>query len=167
MRLPQRGLSFDRITYHSKVGRARSLMHFLLRPVHTSGVVVCPGEVGLMNRPEVTRYNFFCTRYKRIPCAWQACQSWFRVIWFSAQVTQCLGAIQPAPWFLAVAAPSGSVEAWPQPADLRAFRIPHGSFVKLHAGTWHAGPLFAGSPHMDFFNLVRGGLGKCEQARLS
>ena len=71
------------------------------------------------------------------------------------QVTQCLGGLQPAPWYLAVAAPSGSAAAWPRPGDLRAFRVPHGAFVKLHAGTWHAGPLFAASPHMDFYNLVR------------
>ena len=71
------------------------------------------------------------------------------------QVTQCLGGLQPVPWYLAVAAPSGGVAAWPRPSDLRAFRVPHGAFVKLHAGTWHAGPLFAASPHMDFYNLVR------------
>ena len=71
------------------------------------------------------------------------------------QVTQCLGGLQPVPWYLAVAAPSGSVAAWPRAGDLRAFRVPHGAFVKLHAGTWHAGPLFAASPHMDFYNLVR------------
>ena len=28
---------------------------------------------------------------------------------------------------------------YPKPEDLKAFRIPHGSFIKMHAGTWHAG----------------------------
>ena len=54
---------------------------------------------------------------------------------------------------MAVAAPSGSVEAYPQASDLEAFKIPHGSSVKLHQGTWHAGPLFKGVPYMDFYNL--------------
>ena len=52
-----------------------------------------------------------------------------------------------------MAAPSGSVEAFPTEEDLAVFRIPSGTFVKLHAGTWHAGPLFASEPHMDFYNL--------------
>lgn len=25
--------------------------------------------------------------------------------------------------------------------------------MKLHAGTWHAGPLFDNADHMDFYNL--------------
>ena len=33
------------------------------------------------------------------------------------------------------------------------FRIPHGVFVKLHQGTWHAGPLFDEAEYMDFYNL--------------
>jgi hypothetical protein len=37
--------------------------------------------------------------------------------------------------------------------DVRAFKVPFGTFIKLHAGTWHAGPHFEGLPHMDFFNL--------------
>jgi hypothetical protein len=28
-----------------------------------------------------------------------------------------------------------------------------GVFVKLERGTWHAGPLFVGSAHADFYNL--------------
>ena len=34
------------------------------------------------------------------------------------------------------------------------FRVPPGHFLKMHAGCWHAGPLF--EPHvefMDFYNL--------------
>jgi len=35
---------------------------------------------------------------------------------------------------------------------LAAFAIPGGCFVKLHAGTWHAGPYFDAAT-MAFFNL--------------
>ena len=105
-------------------------------------------------------------------------------------------------WYLVVAAPTGSVQAYPKQEDLRAFRIPHGVYVKMHKvwpeescsthitkwlsqlalclhmcvlalshgcistfvvdpdaligmlqATWHAGPLFTGPPHMDFYNL--------------
>ena len=46
----------------------------------------------------------------------------FDRITYHAQVTQCLGSLGEQPWFLAVAEPSGSVEAWPQLSDLHAFR---------------------------------------------
>ncbi|KAI7843029.1 hypothetical protein COHA_003361 [Chlorella ohadii] len=86
----------------------------------------------------------------------------FERITYHAQVTQCLGGLQPAsPWFLVVARPTLSVEAYPRQADLAAFRIPHGVFVKMHKGTWHAGgwpvlglgPLFDGDGPFDFYNL--------------
>jgi hypothetical protein len=32
-------------------------------------------------------------------------------------------------------------------------RIPPGKFIKLHEGTWHAGPLFEGEDSMAFYNL--------------
>lgn len=32
-------------------------------------------------------------------------------------------------------------------------RIPPGHFIKLHEGTWHAGPLFDAPDTMSFFNL--------------
>eukprot|EP00955_Chlamydomonas_euryale_P025620 270586-Chlamydomonas_euryale.AAC.3 len=54
---------------------------------------------------------------------------------------------------MAVAAPSGSVAAFPRPDDLTVFEVPHGVFIKMHAGTWHAGPLFFESDEMDFYNL--------------
>ena len=46
----------------------------------------------------------------------------FDRITYHAQVTQCLGGLGEQPWFLAVAEPSGSVEAWPQLSDLHVFR---------------------------------------------
>lgn len=42
---------------------------------------------------------------------------------------------------------------YPRQQDLQAFEIPAGSFIKMHAGTWHAGPLFDDSDEMDFYNL--------------
>ncbi|KAI3425304.1 hypothetical protein D9Q98_009069 [Chlorella vulgaris] len=77
----------------------------------------------------------------------------FERITYHAQVTQCLGCLQPAsPWFLVVSRPTLSVAQHPRQQDLTAFRIPHGVFVKLHKGTWHAGPLFD-APSADFYNL--------------
>jgi hypothetical protein len=123
----------------------------------------------------------------------------FDRITFHGRVSQCLAALDGAwaAWYLAVAAPTGSVEVrkewqwrraagrvsvekgkkttqpprpraralpspsfffplslspappsppalqrFPAAADIVAFRIPPGVFVKLHPGTWHAGPLF-------------------------
>ncbi|GFR51677.1 hypothetical protein Agub_g14120 [Astrephomene gubernaculifera] len=78
----------------------------------------------------------------------------FRRITYHAHVTQCLGSLTPPhPWYVALAAPSGSVERFPQPQELRVFRIPFGAVLKLHLGTWHAGPLFPRPAHMDFLNL--------------
>lgn len=37
--------------------------------------------------------------------------------------------------------------------DIHIFKVPFGVFIKMHAGTWHAGPHFEGLPHMDFYNL--------------
>ena len=101
----------------------------------------------------------------------------FDRITYHAKVTQCLGSLSLDPWYLAVAAPSGSVDRsissravsmpmspplsalnpdscrYPRAEDLQAFKIPHGNIVKLHAGTWHAGPLFQQPDQMDFYNL--------------
>lgn len=40
----------------------------------------------------------------------------------------------------------------PEPGAF-ACRIPPGVFIKLHQATWHAGPYFVDSQHMDFYNL--------------
>lgn len=77
----------------------------------------------------------------------------FDRITYHASVTQCLGGLTPASWYLAVAAPSGSVQNAPAQQDVHAFEIPAGKFVKLHQGTWHAGPLFQEDEAMDFYNL--------------
>eukprot|EP00798_Chlamydomonas_sp_ICE-L_P003752 gene3752-13813_t len=79
----------------------------------------------------------------------------FNRITYHGQVTQCLSGMDPStPWYIVVAKPSGSAEAYPKEEDLTAFRIPHGTYIKMNMGTWHAGPLFDGSvEHMDFANL--------------
>jgi hypothetical protein len=51
---------------------------------------------------------------------------------------------------MAVAAP-GLEELTPE--DISVFKIPFGQFIKMHEGTWHAGPHFDGPPYMDFYNL--------------
>lgn len=64
--------------------------------------------------------------------------------------TQCLGALNGHEWFIAVAPPCS--EDRPQIEDIVAFRIPGDCFIKLKAGTWHAGPYF--DPEIvDFYNL--------------
>ncbi|KAJ9515084.1 hypothetical protein QJQ45_012613 [Haematococcus lacustris] len=65
----------------------------------------------------------------------------FNRITYHAKVTQCLGVLSPpAPWYMAVARPSGSVDNFPTAQDLTVFRIPHGVFVKMEKS-------------MDFYNL--------------
>lgn len=90
----------------------------------------------------------------------------FDRITFHRNVTQCLGSLSNnvEAWYLAVAKPTMSVERFPNIAgtngsnDVTVFCIPHGVYVKLHAGTWHAGPLWdstaPGAPrYVDFTNL--------------
>ncbi|KAG2482647.1 hypothetical protein HYH03_018420 [Edaphochlamys debaryana] len=78
----------------------------------------------------------------------------FHRITYHGKCTQCLGSLTPGhPWYIALAAPSGSVERYPKPEDIRVFRIPFGSFIKMEVGTWHAGPLFAAPDAIDFYNL--------------
>jgi ureidoglycolate hydrolase len=70
------------------------------------------------------------------------------------RVTQCLAAVGGGEWLLAVAPPLAPDDraAMPDPAAIRAFRISGPVGIKLHRGTWHAGPFFT-APEMDFLNL--------------
>lgn len=69
------------------------------------------------------------------------------------RVTQCLSSACGHTWYLVVAPPPGpDAEAPPDPDSIRAFTVSGSAMVKLHAGTWHAGPYFQ-APHMDFINL--------------
>lgn len=66
------------------------------------------------------------------------------------QCTQCLGSLAGQEWLLAVAPPgAGACPLW---EDIVAFRIPGNCFIKLHVGTWHAGPYFDQAA-IDFYNL--------------
>lgn len=67
------------------------------------------------------------------------------------QCTQCLGALEGKEWFIAVCPPNNNIDE-PDINNIAAFRIPGNCFIKLEAGTWHAGPYF---PHgfVDFYNL--------------
>jgi ureidoglycolate lyase len=78
----------------------------------------------------------------------------FRAITRHRRVTQCLASTRGQDWYLGVAPPKGLDDPNAKPAleDIAAFKVPGGMAIKLHAGTWHAGPFFAG-PAMDFFNL--------------
>jgi ureidoglycolate hydrolase len=66
------------------------------------------------------------------------------------QCTQCLGSLEGKEWLLAVAPPSA--EPKPEMGAIAAFRISGNCFVKLHLGTWHAGPYFDAET-VDFYNL--------------
>ncbi|CAL4973304.1 unnamed protein product [Urochloa decumbens] len=101
----------------------------------------------------------------------------FSSITHHAKVTQCLGSIGGQDWYLGVAKPSlvdgpssdeqsgqdqdgrkpvlcraGHYYLPPDPAEVRVFRVSGLKFLKLHRGTWHAGPLFRPDA-MDFYNL--------------
>lgn len=74
-----------------------------------------------------------------------------------ARVTQCLGAASATDdFYLAVHAPTlgtDGVAAAPNPAAVQVFRIAPHTFVKLHRGTWHAGPIWGNDPVRVFYNL--------------
>lgn len=74
----------------------------------------------------------------------------FTTITRHQRCTQCLGALAGAEWLMAVA-PPGSTPA-PDLNAIQAFRIPGTCFVKLHIGTWHAGPFFD-DQQVNFYNL--------------
>lgn len=66
------------------------------------------------------------------------------------QCTQCLGSLEGKEWFIAVAPPKKSDR--PDLDHLMAFKIPGNCFIKLEAGTWHAGPYFDHDV-VNFYNL--------------
>ena len=55
----------------------------------------------------------------------------FDRITYHASVTQCLGGLGEQPWYIVVAKPTGSLEAWPQLNDLQAFRCYPDDLSKL------------------------------------
>ncbi|CAH1438489.1 unnamed protein product [Lactuca virosa] len=96
----------------------------------------------------------------------------FSTITHHASVTQCLGSIGGGVWYLGVAkssivdpnveldkkspnvlqSRSGHFFVPPAVDGVHVFKITGPKFLKLHRGTWHAGPLFK-PDSMDFYNL--------------
>jgi ureidoglycolate hydrolase len=69
-------------------------------------------------------------------------------------VTQCPSALGGKSWLLAVAPPKNFDDLKAEPAleDIAGFLIPGNVAVKLHRGTWHAGPYFE-DDEINFLNL--------------
>jgi ureidoglycolate hydrolase len=78
----------------------------------------------------------------------------FRQITRHRGVTQCLSALGGKSWLLAVAPPKdfNNPNAEPALEDIAGFLIPGWVAVKLHRGTWHAGPFFE-DEEINFINL--------------
>ena len=78
----------------------------------------------------------------------------FRQITRHCKVTQCLAALGGKSWLMAVAPPKSVDDPTAEPAlaDIAAFIIPGSVAIKLHRGTWHAGPFFEDEA-IDFLNL--------------
>ena len=67
------------------------------------------------------------------------------------RATQCLGSADAQPWWIAVAEPTRSAEELDK-STVQLVKVEAGEALKLHQGTWHAGPFFA-TPTALFFNL--------------
>lgn len=68
-----------------------------------------------------------------------------------SRCSQCLASADGKPWWMVLAPPQPELTP-PNPAWIRLFRIEPGVILKLHVGTWHAGPYFR-EPQASFFNL--------------
>lgn len=69
------------------------------------------------------------------------------------RVSQCLGSLQGKEWFIGVAPPNNFADGvGPNLDQISAYRIPGDCVIKLHVGTWHAGPHFVHNECL-FFNL--------------
>ncbi len=68
--------------------------------------------------------------------------------------TQCLGSLEGKGWYVAVAEPQdrNNPDAVPNLDTLQAFYVPGDRALKLHRGTWHAGPYFEDN-EVKFYNL--------------
>jgi len=67
------------------------------------------------------------------------------------QATQCLGSADAQPWWLTVAAAKLQSEQLDH-STVQLVKVEPGEAVKLHQGTWHAGPFFLATTAL-FFNL--------------
>ena len=68
-----------------------------------------------------------------------------------SRCSQCLASADGRPWWIVLAPPQPASDK-PETNRLRLFRIEAGLILKLHVGTWHAGPYFR-EPQALFFNL--------------
>ena len=64
------------------------------------------------------------------------------------RVSQCLGSADAQPFWMVVAPPGEAIDE----QGLLLVKLQPGEGVKLHPGTWHAGPYFSNSTGL-FFNL--------------
>lgn len=78
----------------------------------------------------------------------------FKQITRHRDVTQCLAAVGGKAWVIAVAPPGDLEDPNARPAldAIKAFKVPGDVAIKLHRGSWHAGPLF-NDDEISFFNL--------------
>ncbi len=105
MKLPRRGLTFDRITFHRDVTQCLGGHAFAEECTHSFairqrlglglGTLHVPAGMSRLQGPPARRYGH----------------------------PFVAGSFQLEPWYLAVAAPTGSVEEPPTVADLHAFRV--------------------------------------------
>ena len=65
--------------------------------------------------------------------------------------TQCLASADSEPWWIVMAPPDCSASDL-STSDLRLVRVEPTQALKLHRGTWHAGPFFKAESAL-FFNL--------------
>ena len=67
------------------------------------------------------------------------------------RVSQCLGSADAQPWWIAIA-PSTYQGCPPPPSSIVLLKINPGEGLKLHPGTWHAGPFIKEQTAL-FYNL--------------
>ena len=118
------------------------------------GQVIAPGEDGVPFGPHEAQLElsqgtprFYIMKLRHRPLT-------FRQITRHRAVTQCLASVGGTDWLMAVAPPGNAddPDAEPKPDEIVAFRVPGDVAIKLHRGTWHAGPYFEPA-ELGFFNL--------------
>jgi ureidoglycolate lyase len=118
------------------------------------GQVILPGEDGTPYGPEDAQLDLAAgiPRFYIMRLGKRSLR--FTAITRHRKVTQCLASVGGADWLLGVAPPYAidDPQALPRPEDIVAFHIPGSVAIKLHRGTWHAGPYFT-QDSIDFFNL--------------
>jgi ureidoglycolate hydrolase len=106
--------------------------------------------------PETSGLEAKLTLNQGVPRLWimhlRARGTLFTMMGRHMRVTQCLGALQGKEWLIGVAPPDNPVRDDPDPDTVVGFRVPGDCILKLHIGTWHAGPHFVHDECM-FLNL--------------